>query len=188
MAKLLLVIFTLALILQLANTASRTLSTILGTGSNNPDIPSIYNVIIPKHFHFHPNDENLVYFTWLDEINDNSLQLLNVSSGFYTQFIPNELTLGKFSDFAIHPSTFDIYFINGDSVYIYSVSKKTNTKIAGGGTVDGDYIPALDAILKSPSSIVLDSENFDVYVAEAGKGRIRKIRNGIIYSVAGGGE
>ncbi|MBS1587011.1 MAG: T9SS type A sorting domain-containing protein [Bacteroidetes bacterium] len=64
------------------------------------------------------------------------------------------------------------------------------TTIAGNGGVsyNGDGIPATSAELAAPYSIVLDQQN-DIYIADAGNSRIRKISssNGLISTTAGTG-
>jgi RHS repeat-associated protein len=61
------------------------------------------------------------------------------------------------------------------------------TLVAGGGSNTGDGIPATEASLLSPQGVAIDFEG-NIYIAEAGKHRIRKVdTNGIITTVAGTG-
>lgn len=63
----------------------------------------------------------------------------------------------------------------------------TISTIAGGGTQTGDSGPALSAYLSSPVGLALDTAG-NVYVSEAGAGRVRKIDTaGHITTVAGNG-
>ena len=71
-------------------------------------------------------------------------------------------------------------------VSIYNISTIIGTGISG-GAVDG--VEATSATLSSPSGVALDSSG-NVYVADAGNNRIRKVTKstGIITTFAGGGN
>jgi len=67
------------------------------------------------------------------------------------------------------------------------------TTIAGNGAVNnglGDFIgdtgPAIKAPLSYPKGIAVDSAG-NVYVADTGTGRVRRVSNGVITTVAGNG-
>src|SRR6516164_281828 len=55
------------------------------------------------------------------------------------------------------------------------------------GGFSGDNGPAIKAQLDSPKGIAVDSAG-SVYFADAGNGRIRKVSNGVITTVAGNGS
>jgi trimeric autotransporter adhesin len=79
-----------------------------------------------------------------------------------------------------------LYIAEGNTVR--KVSNGIITTVAGTpyiGGKDGDNIPATSATL-SPSGLAVDSSG-NAYVSEAGRGRIRKVSNGIITTIAGTG-
>jgi DNA-binding beta-propeller fold protein YncE len=60
--------------------------------------------------------------------------------------------------------------------------------LVAGGTVDGDGIPAVQARLSQPFGAVVEAPTGDVYIAEYGSNRIRRIDGaGIIHTVVGPG-
>ena len=73
----------------------------------------------------------------------------------------------------------------------YRIRKVTNgviTTVAGNGTLgfSGDNGPATSAQLNSPSGVAVDSAG-NLYIADFGNNRIRKVSNGVIATVAGNG-
>lgn len=91
----------------------------------------------------------------------------------------------------------DIKFDSSDNLYIADVGhqrvrrvdKNTGiiTTIAGGGTLFDDNVQAIKTSLNLPRGIAFDSFG-NLYVADAGHERIRKVdTNGVITTVAGGG-
>lgn len=72
---------------------------------------------------------------------------------------------------------------------IFKVANGAITTVAGTGTFgfSGDDGPAISAQLASPRGIAVDSAG-NLYIADTGNQRIRKISNGIIITVAGGGS
>jgi trimeric autotransporter adhesin len=56
--------------------------------------------------------------------------------------------------------------------------------VAGGGSSLGDNGPATAAQLSGPSSVAVDSAG-NLYIADTGNGRIRKVSSGVITTVAG---
>jgi uncharacterized protein (TIGR03437 family) len=73
--------------------------------------------------------------------------------------------------------------------YNYRVRKVSNgviTTVAGGGSVLGDGGLATSARLGLPYSVAVDSAG-NLYIADAGTNRIRKVSNGAIATVAGNG-
>ena len=74
------------------------------------------------------------------------------------------------------------------NVRIREVSNGTITTYAGGGNGGlGDGGAPTNATLGSPQELALDAAG-DLYVADSASGRIRKIANNIITTVAGGGN
>jgi uncharacterized protein (TIGR03437 family) len=57
---------------------------------------------------------------------------------------------------------------------------------AGGGSATGDNGPAIDAQLNAPNGVAVDSSG-NLYIADTGNNRVRKVSNGIISTVAGNG-
>jgi sugar lactone lactonase YvrE len=87
----------------------------------------------------------------------------------------------------------DVYFAAG-GYYSYSVLRwdaRTGilTTVAGNGTpgFSGDHGPATSAQLDGINDIALDGFG-NLYIADANNGRVRKVSNGIITTVAGGGS
>jgi sugar lactone lactonase YvrE len=60
--------------------------------------------------------------------------------------------------------------------------------VAGTGTpgYSGDNGPATSAQLNSPSGMAVDSAG-NIYIADSGNNRVRKVSNGVITTVSGGG-
>jgi uncharacterized protein (TIGR03437 family) len=58
--------------------------------------------------------------------------------------------------------------------------------VAGGGSVLGDNGPATSAPLYLPNGVAVDAAG-NLYIADAGNNRIRKVSNGVITTVAGNG-
>jgi sugar lactone lactonase YvrE len=75
---------------------------------------------------------------------------------------------------------------------IREVSNGTITDVAGqdgvigGRGLSGDGGPASAALLNSPQGVAVDSSG-NVYIADTGNNRIRRVSNGIITTIAGGG-
>ena len=78
-------------------------------------------------------------------------------------------------------------YITGNN-RIRKVSNGVITTIAGNGTAgfSGDNGPAINAQLADPSDLAVDSLG-NLYVADNGNNRIRKVSNGVITTVAGNG-
>ena len=67
-------------------------------------------------------------------------------------------------------------------------SSGTITTVAGGGSADGDNVPAVQARLSRPSGVVLDGAG-NLYIADTSNHRIRRVdSSGTITTVAGTGE
>src|ERR1039457_717265 len=81
----------------------------------------------------------------------------------------------------------NVYIADYINHRIRKVSNGIITTIAGGGLTLGDGGPATSAMLYVPSGVAVDSAG-DLYVADSGNNRIRKVSNGIITTVAGTGS
>ena len=80
----------------------------------------------------------------------------------------------------------DLYIADGGR--IRKVSGGIITTVAGNGTtgLSGDNGPAVDAGLNDPVGVAVDALG-NLYIADALSGRIRKVTNGIITTIAGNG-
>jgi sugar lactone lactonase YvrE len=77
----------------------------------------------------------------------------------------------------------------GDIANVRKVSNGVITTVAGNGrfggiVASGDNGPATDAELNGPLGVTVDPSG-DLFIAESGSGRVRKVSNGIITTVAG---
>jgi uncharacterized protein (TIGR03437 family) len=83
----------------------------------------------------------------------------------------------------------NLYIADSSHNRIRKVSGGTITTIAGGATAgfSGDGGPAAGALLSNPTDVALDSTG-NLYLADYGNARVRKISNGIITTVAGNGN
>jgi uncharacterized protein (TIGR03437 family) len=79
----------------------------------------------------------------------------------------------------------NLYIADSGNDRVRKVTGGTITTVAGGGLSLGDNGPATSAAV-DPFGIVLDSAG-DLYIADFGANRIRKVSGGIITTVAGGG-
>jgi len=82
----------------------------------------------------------------------------------------------------------NLYIAGSGDERIYKVSNGVITTVAGNGTpgFSGDNGPATDAQVSVPHGVAVDSAG-NLYVADTDNGRIRKVSNGVITTVAGGG-
>jgi uncharacterized protein (TIGR03437 family) len=98
-----------------------------------------------------------------------------------------ELFLGGFAGIAVDSSG-DLYFADGGNNRIRRVTNGVITTVAGNGTrgFSGDNGPATSAGLFDPSGLAVDSVG-NLYFADSGNNRIRKVTNGVITTVAGNG-
>lgn len=172
--------------------ASNIITTIAGTGSlgyNGNGIPAIT--------------------AWLDRPNDVSIDqkgnIYIVESKAYrirkvdtngiitTKFDGSGLSLNKTvpRDVIADPSE-NIYFTDSGKDVIFRMDNLARTLTVFAGRIDqsgysGDGGPALYSKLQSPNGLALDQSG-NIYVADSGNGRIRKIDpGGIITTVAGNG-
>ena len=98
-----------------------------------------------------------------------------------------ELFLGGFAGIAVDSSG-NLYFADGGNNRIRRVTNGVITTVAGNGTrgFSGDNGPATSAGLFDPSGLAVDSVG-NLYFADSGNNRIRKVTNGVITTVAGNG-
>ena len=80
------------------------------------------------------------------------------------------------------------FTLGGQNIVLKLDSNGVLTLVAGNGTpgFSGDGGPATDAQLNAPRGIALDG-NGSLYIADIGNARIRKVQNGVISTIAGGG-
>jgi uncharacterized protein (TIGR03437 family) len=98
-----------------------------------------------------------------------------------------ELFLGGFAGIAVD-SVGNLYFADSGNNRIRKVTNGVITTVAGNGTpgFSGDNGPAASAGLSAPIGIAADSAG-NLYIADRNNGRIRKVSNGVIATVAGSG-
>ncbi len=80
----------------------------------------------------------------------------------------------------------NLYIADLGNRLIRKVSNGVVTTVAGGGSVLGDNGPATGAQLTWPGGVAVDAAD-NLYIAEQGSSRIRKVSNGVIATVAGDG-
>ena len=83
----------------------------------------------------------------------------------------------------------NLYIADGNNGRIRRVSNGTITTVAGDGNAgfSGDGGPATSASLSSPAAVAVDLAG-NLYIADQGNNRIRKVSNGTITTVAGNGN
>ncbi len=82
----------------------------------------------------------------------------------------------------------NLFFVNQNVVLRLDAATGVITLAAGNGTTGfgGDGGPATNAQLYRPVGVAVDSAG-DLYIADAGNQRVRKVANGVITTVAGNG-
>ena len=82
----------------------------------------------------------------------------------------------------------NLYIADTSNYRIRKVSNGVITTVAGSGAYgfSGDNGPATNAMLSGPGGITVDSAG-NLYIADTGNSRIRKVSNGVITTVAGSG-
>jgi uncharacterized protein (TIGR03437 family) len=80
----------------------------------------------------------------------------------------------------------NLYIADTGNRRIRKVSNGIVTTVAGGGTGTGDNGPAASASLFYPEGVAFDQAG-NMYIADFGASRIRKVSNGVITTVAGNG-
>src|SRR5665213_262932 len=80
------------------------------------------------------------------------------------------------------------FTVAGQNVVLKLDPNGVLTLVAGNGTpgFSGDGGLATNAQLKTPLGIAIDGAG-SLYIADSGNGRIRKVQNGVISTIAGGG-
>jgi uncharacterized protein (TIGR03437 family) len=81
----------------------------------------------------------------------------------------------------------NLYIADSSNYLIRKVSNGVITTVAGGGSVLGDNGPATSAQLGGALGVAVDSAG-NLYIADQGNDRIRKVSNGVIATVAGDGD
>ncbi len=83
----------------------------------------------------------------------------------------------------------DLYIAEVDLGRVLKLSNGTITTVEGGGAFPGlgDGGPAIGAQIYFLAGIALDSAG-NLYIADVGNNRIRKVSNGVITTFAGGGS
>ncbi len=82
----------------------------------------------------------------------------------------------------------NLYIADIGNYCIRKVSNGVITTVTGNGTAgfSGDNGPSISAQLNFPHGVAIDSAG-NLYIADSGNSRIRKVANGVIATVAGGG-
>jgi hypothetical protein len=82
-----------------------------------------------------------------------------------------------------------VYIADTGNNRVRKVSNGVITTVAGNGTqgFSGDGGPASNSQLSYPAGVALDSEG-NLYIADTGNERVRKVANGVIGTIAGGGS
>ncbi|MGD0499686.1 MAG: NHL repeat-containing protein [Bryobacteraceae bacterium] len=82
----------------------------------------------------------------------------------------------------------NLYIADSGNNRIRKVSSTVITTVAGNGTAgfSGDSGPATSAELNAPMGVAVDAAG-NLYIADSGNNRIRKVSNGVIATVAGTG-
>ena len=86
-------------------------------------------------------------------------------------------------------STGNLYILDYGNNRIRKVSNGVSTTVAGGSGLagfSGDNAPAADALLCIPQGLAVDAAG-DLYIADRGNSRVRKVSNGVITTMAGNG-
>ena len=125
-------------------------------------------------------------------------RILKVSNGAFTTVAGGSTVLGDngsaTSARISHPRGVavdtggNLYIADYDDNRIRKVSNGVITTVAGNGTAgfSGDNSSATSASLQSPSGVAVDISG-NLYIADSGNNRIRKVSNGVITTVAGDG-
>jgi uncharacterized protein YjiK len=132
-------------------------------------------------------------------IADGSCRIRRVSNGTITTVAGNgtcgysgdngPATSAAIGDVDVAVDTAGNLYIADGYNRIRKVSNGVITTVAGNGTAgfSGDGGPATSAQLNTPYGVAVDAAG-DLYIADSYNGRIRKVSNGTITTVAGGGS
>src|SRR5271157_3666692 len=93
--------------------------------------------------------------------------------------------LGVVSNVAVDPAG-NLYIADPNNHRIRKVSNGVIATVAGGGNSLGENVPATSASLNEPVGVAVDPAG-NLYIADSGSQRIRKVSSGVIATVAGGG-
>jgi sugar lactone lactonase YvrE len=111
-----------------------------------------------------------------------------VGGGLPQNILATSASLGYVSGVATYAGSFYV------SLQAYAAVVKVDpsgnlTLVAGAGTpgFSGDGGPSTSAKLNNPQGLAVNSSNGDLYIADAGNNRIRKVSGGIITTLVGGG-
>jgi trimeric autotransporter adhesin len=96
-------------------------------------------------------------------------------------------SIGQPQSVASDPSG-NVFFADQNTVLRLDAITGTLTLVAGNGTpgFSGDNGPATSAQLNQPHGVALDSAG-NLYIADTANARVRKVSDGVITTVAGGG-
>ncbi|HYW48040.1 MAG TPA: hypothetical protein VE959_34570 [Bryobacteraceae bacterium] len=109
---------------------------------------------------------------------EDGARVLEISAGILTNVgVSNALSMAT-------DAAGNLYFIGRAGVY--KLSGGAVTLVAGGGSDTGDGGLATSAALSQSFGLALDTSG-NIYIAETGANRIRKVSDGIITTVAGSG-
>ena len=110
------------------------------------------------------------------------------SSGFSGDSGPATSALMSSPSGIVSDTNGNVYIADSGNNRVREVSGGTITTIAGGGTgALGDQGPATSATLAHPGGLAFDASG-NLYIADQSNSRVRKIANGVITTVAGGGS
>jgi uncharacterized protein (TIGR03437 family) len=128
-----------------------------------------------------------------------SARIRKVSNGVITTIAGNGIwgfsgdngpaSSAQVSDYGIAlDSAGNLYIADGSTHRVRKILNGVITTVAGDGVpgFSGDNGPATSAQLASPSGVVVDSAD-NLYIADEGNNRIRKVTNGVITTVTGNG-
>jgi uncharacterized protein (TIGR03437 family) len=111
------------------------------------------------------------------------------SSGFFGDGGPAYAASLSFPQGIAVDSAGNVYIADTYNNRIRKVTGGTITTVAGNGNYgySGDGGPATNAALADPFGVTVDSAG-NIYIADTSNNRIRKVSNGIITTIAGGGS
>ncbi len=83
----------------------------------------------------------------------------------------------------------NVYIADTDNQRIRKVSNGTITTVAGNGAIgfSGDNGSATSAQLSNPGGLAVDGTGNNIYIADSGNQRVRKVTGGMITTIAGSG-